>query len=425
MNLEWLAPVLTPAPESESSHHRVGKEIRVVATTPRAVMRRGAVLTVLAVGGMTLAGCGSLSLPGSGSGSGGGVSVPSGEMEDGNENASLTSPAGKTRGEPNDSIEDAVVAVYVAGTARLQGTIADIDDIDVYDLGPMEPGDVIRVSATANASLDVSVALYDDELRYFAGNDDESLGSLDSFVEETVRHAGDPYYLVLTSSPFASSFERLAGGYRARVTVTREGDVPEPRAQTLFLNFDGATLNVPSIPVAEVPPFTAEEISPVYAGQTEIIKQGIVATVKENYAGLDVTIITSDETSAPEPPYSTAHFGGTSFVAFGISEQVDVYNGDAGDVSVIFTGSFQPELFSETPTAEEIAIAIGNVASHESGHLLGLNHVHDATAIMDEVNPADTFLQDQDFKEAPLSETIGPFGVQDAFLLLQEIVGLR
>jgi hypothetical protein len=71
-----------------------------------------------------------------------------------------------------------------------------------------------------------------------------------------------------------------------------------------------------------------------------------------------------------------------------------------------------------------MGVAIGNVASHESGHLLGLNHVHDETALMDEVNPADTFLLDQDFKEAPLSETIGPFGVQDAFLLLQEILGL-
>jgi hypothetical protein len=43
---------------------------------------------------------------------------------------------------------------------------------------------------------------------------------------------------------------------------------------------------------------------------------------------------------------------------------------------------------------------------------------------MDEANPADTFLEDQDFIEAPLSELIAPLGTQDAFLLLAEILGL-
>ena len=72
-----------------------------------------------------------------------------------------------------------------------------------------------------------------------------------------------------------------------------------------------------------------------------------------------------------------------------------------------------------------LGVAIGNIASHEAGHILGLNHVDDPTALMDAVSPADTFLQNQDFKTAPLSEQILPIGFQDALLLLAEIVGLR
>jgi hypothetical protein len=69
-------------------------------------------------------------------------------------------------------------------------------------------------------------------------------------------------------------------------------------------------------------------------------------------------------------------------------------------------------------------LAIGNIVAHEAGHLLGLNHVTDPTALMDGVSPADTFVSDQDFKVAPLSDDILPIGNQDAPLLLSEIVGL-
>ena len=42
---------------------------------------------------------------------------------------------------------------------------------------------------------------------------------------------------------------------------------------------------------------------------------------------------------------------------------------------------------------------------------------------MDDQSPADAFLEDQEFMEAPLSGDIMPIGFQDAPLLLEEIVG--
>ena len=107
-----------------------------------------------------LSGCGALGPPAVGDGS----SVLTGDFEDGNQDPEVTSPFGKTRGEPNDSFLDSIVAVYdPAGTARLQGTIGSEGDFDVYALGPMEAGDIVTVSTmTQDSPLDISVAVFDD-----------------------------------------------------------------------------------------------------------------------------------------------------------------------------------------------------------------------------------------------------------------------
>jgi hypothetical protein len=70
-----------------------------------------------------------------------------------------------------------------------------------------------------------------------------------------------------------------------------------------------------------------------------------------------------------------------------------------------------------------MGMAIGNVACHEAGHLMGLNHVDDDWALMDDQSAADAFLEDQEFMEAPLSSDIMRIGTQDAVLLLTETVG--
>ena len=107
-----------------------------------------------------------------------------------------------------------------------------------------------------------------------------------------------------------------------------------------------------------------------------------------------------------------------------MAEGVDLYNADFCDDAIIFTESFTPSLFTGTPTALELGTAIGNVGSHEAGHLLGLNHTSDDLDLMDDRSDADAFLDDQEFKEAPLSSDIMAIGTQDGVLLLSEIVGL-
>ncbi len=348
---------------------------------------------------------------------------------DGNRDGSLTSPLGKTSNEPNDTFSDSIVAVFDEnGVARLQGAVATVGDLDVFRLGPLSPGDRVVIDlVTTGSPLDVSVAVFDAQGRLAVNNDDrggETSRLLDSYIDWIVRHGSDPYFLVVTHSAFAA-VGRFTGSYEVDVDVIPGSVVPPSVGQILLLSFEGGVVDSPVLGFMSLEPFDAADISDVYRGQTETLKQLIREVIVQNFERFDVTVLTTDD--APPPPgaqFSTIHFGGFERFAFGISESVDLYNVDFCDDSLIFVESFAPRVFSFTPTVEELGAAIGNVASHEAGHLLGLNHVSDDLALMDDYSAADAFIENQEFKVASLSSDIMPIGMQDAVLLLTETLGL-
>lgn len=346
------------------------------------------------------------------------------DFVDGNRDPNAQSPLGKTSGEPNDGFDQAVIGVpAVSGLIRLKGTISTSGDLDVFHIGQISAGDRVLVDAAATASLDVSIAVFDAEGRLVSDNDDRSDLNLDALIDFVARHDGDAYFLVVTRSAFAQP-NRRTGAYTADVEIHRDNSVPSPVPQVLFLQFDGGTVDSPQFGTIDVPSFDAGAIHRVYNGKTEEMKQAIIDVVRQNYEPFNITVETSDDfTPDPECDYSTVFFGGFNQEAFGIAQSVDLYNADFCDDAIIFTESFTTNLFSSTPTAEEMGIAIGNVASHEAGHLLGLNHVDDDLDLMDDRSAADVFLIDQEFKESILSSDIMPIGTQDGVLLLDEIVG--
>jgi hypothetical protein len=321
------------------------------------------------------------------------------------------------------------VGFDAARSARITGTVALRGDLDVFLLGTLVPGERLLIDAsTPDSPLDVTMAVFDSEQRLVYDNDDRETGDslfLDSYIDFVVRHAGNPYYLAVSHSPFAES-GTVTGGYRIDVGIDSGFEVPEPVGQTLLLDFDGGDVDSPALGPTTIRPFSARAISPIYRAQTELLKQLIRDTVEQNFERFDVTVLTSDD--PPPPPgeeFSTVFVGGLNEQVFGIAEQVDLYNTDFCDDAIVYSESFSPATFSYAPTIEELGVAIGNIIAHEAGHILGLNHVDDETAIMDGASPADTFLQDQEFKEAVLSSDILPLGVQDAPMLLSESVGLR
>ncbi|MBI1827455.1 MAG: hypothetical protein HY287_05265 [Planctomycetes bacterium] len=341
---------------------------------------------------------------------------------DGNVDTTIGSPLGKTSGEPNNTFADFVVVVFANGEAHLQGMVASDSDLDVYLLGAMAPGDHLVINASAfGSTLDTSIAVFDNKGRLTYENDDVSDFSLDSHIDFVVRHAGNPYYLVVTHSAFAAS-TNLLGAYHADIVLNHIASVPQPESQTILLKFNGGQVNSPVLGTFVLSPFDAADIAPVYAGKTDIIKNAIVDTIRQNYERFNVITVTSDD-PPPSGAFSTVFFGGFSREAYGLSEDVDLYDADCCDDSIIYTQTFTPDQFTGTPTPSELGLAIGNIASHEAAHLLGLNHTNDDSDLMDDSSPADAFISNQEFKEAPLSKDIMPIGKQDGVLLLSEIVG--
>ena len=219
--------------------------------------------------------------------------------------------------------------------------------------------------------------------------------------------------------------DNLLGAYRFVVTITDGGAAPQPRGQVVLLDFDGGRLDPPILGASVIEPFRAGAMAVEYDGQDEALKAAIVEVVEEAFLGFDVTVITSDDVPpADRSEVTTIMLGSFHEGAFGAAVGVDPYNADPCDNGVVFSESFNPFTFGFTPSLEEVARAIGQVAAHEIGHLLGLRHVTDLAALMDGTSPSATLLDRQIFRRAPLSPTVFPIGWQDAPLLLLDTVGI-
>ncbi len=359
------------------------------------------------------------------SGNTGGNGGTDGTVTDGNRDETATSNLGKTSDEPNDTFAEAIVAVFDdSDIAGLQGTVAQKSDLDVYLLGALSAGDQLTINTTTpNSALDVSVAVFDSAFRVVYINDDVSGSNFDSTLTWIVRRDSDAFYLAITNSAFAGTGQE-SGSYQSDIIVNRGVGVPATMPQILVIDFDGGTIDDAPLGPTTIPAFDADQISDSYTGQTEILKGLIRDSIARNFSRFNIEVMTSDNPPAAGTEVATIFMGGFSSTMFGIADNVDLYNADFCDDAIIFSESFTPRIFTNTPSLEALAEAIGNVTAHEAGHLLGLNHVDDDAAIMDDRSSADAFLEDQEFISAPLSRDIMSLGTQDAAMLLEDTVGL-
>jgi len=305
--------------------------------------------------------------------------------------------------------------------AVFTGTITSDSKVHVFDMGACAAGDriIVAVDPMVGSPLDPVVAVFDPAGELFALNDDADpvSGELGSYVEDTVWTAGDHFYLAI------SRFYRdtNTGEYQATARIERGGTVAIPPVQYLLLDFDGGTIAIPGEGTIDVDPFDAANIDAAYAGKTMEIKAKIKEIVQQNYRNTGLQVLTTDDPPPAAGTFSTVYFGEYSTTKFGIAQGVDQGNKDRCDDGIVFTDDFDKP-FAAQPTVEGVATAIANVASHEAGHLLGLNHVTDVTDLMDTTGSASTLLADQEFKTSPLHTSVFPFGDQNGPALLNRVV---
>lgn len=372
----------------------------------------------------------------------GGVSCPpNGEPADPDPDPDPEPPVTIPETEPNDELADLSGNVLSQGDhVRIAGSIADADDIDLYDLGPMAAGDriVARINADNN-ELDPTLVIFDidDELvsgnLFFTGDVEPSGASLNPHIEETFRHEADRYVLGISAS-YATLLS--SGAYTVDIRVERGGTIAAPRTQHVLVNFAGGMETSRNGTNFAIEPFDPSAIDVSYAGMNAMIRARCMEVLRENFADYHVRISSSAD-PLPPAPYSVVHIGqvaNTQELAgaegLGIAiDGVDDYNADPEDVAVIFVNNFTGATFGLLQPLEpgDLAVALANVASHEIGHLLGLNHTFDPASLMNTLDSAGTLLMDQRFKRSLLF-----FGIFDPLnnvlhhnsdLLLRETVG--
>ncbi|HEY3243276.1 MAG TPA: matrixin family metalloprotease [Phycisphaerae bacterium] len=303
----------------------------------------------------------------------------------------------------------------------IQGSISTVGDVDVFDLGPVAAQEKLVVQLNLVTIQRPRLALFDASGSALMIDDTLNLveGHGGVFVEAVFRQDADHAYAGVASEPGTGS----TGDYTLIITRSFVDDVPPPRPQVVYLNFDGAaSVRLGPRPPADIPAFDPADIMGKFAGQDDALIAATLEKVRADYAGLNVVFSSSRESPPPHGSFATIHVGGYDADALGVAESVDENNWDPGQQAIVFAKTFA-SFAVLNPSEDQISQALANVISHEVGHLLGLSHTRDPRAIMDVTASLSQMLGGQSFRRSPLFGEVFPIGEQDALECLYEAVG--
>jgi hypothetical protein len=302
----------------------------------------------------------------------------------------------------------------------------------------LNAGDVIGVRVQGQGQLDPTASLhapdgtllmFNDNHRYAAHNYNtpnesplsgfNSWNSEDSILRYVVSASGD-YSVQVAAAENAS-----VGNYRLELIVARPGleSEPEGTQQILFVDFDGATINMSEGKIFGGFGGTGKSIlSPMRdflpywgftADQEDALVDVVLATLEENFqdafaegnnpdAGLVILNSRDHADQFGVNPYvARVIIGGTlaetdlegrPFPIFAFAQHVDTGNFDFDDTAVVlldelsgmvpgvFNYMYDLNQFGIHPSSSKIEMvgtALGNIASHELGHNFGSYHSRD------------------------------------------------
>lgn len=306
--------------------------------------------------------------------------------------------------------------------ARVAGELPSAEAVHQFDLGPVWIGDRVQVSATSLSDLDLALGLVDADGDLVLLNErhqrhPEALGAE---LDLAMRHDSAPCLLVIAASAGCN----VGGSYEADITITPAARPVALRPQVVYLDFDGdPAVQVGQRPAIELLPFESHAIVP-HLGDTEEFITTLVDMVRVDFQNFDVSVVSSRHNLPPDGEYTTMYFGGWDEQLLGVADNVDEYNQWGSQAAIVFVDGYITFLDAD-PSPRQLAQAMANTASHEIGHLLGLNHTRNPHDLMSIGLTKQDLLRDQSFLRSPLDESVFRLGMQNGPKLLREITGTR
>lgn len=304
------------------------------------------------------------------------------------------------------------------GVTTISGELTSSASVGVFNLGMIEAGTRIIVDLAGYGS-NFSVGLFDDNHQTRIINHDR-YGGRDPYA---VLETSDPIptlYLVITSDPTHAS----AGLFTATVVHTAGLSFPVSVAQDVILNFSGGeALTIGSVFIARMSPFAAVDLDPRWAALTGEMKSIVMDNLLRTYQGLNVNFYFDDDPDRPTGEVSTIHFGTEDTRNVGLASSIDYGNRAKAQQAIVYTQNFA-KYIPYGYTYVDIATGFANVAAHELGHLLGLNHTDLPADVMNVSPTVDALVAPKYFvDDVALDPSVFPVGLQDGAERVLHAVG--